>query len=236
MLFADPLKPEHGKPADAVVSAGVGNFFQHFENECFVIADRVPGKPNAAIAARLALETAFWGYKLVRQRRSYWRNRDAFLKRIFRSTNISLWQKHREVGFESGLTSSLLVCMFRGNNYWVGSTGTISGFLLRDGELEKLTKEDVDSQGYVMKMVGKDRFGLVPRLANGPFKINDTILLATSNVVRSVSEQEMQSVLEAAGSTVDSLATAVDGLLAKAKAKKHSSHFAAAVVIKRVKT
>ena len=229
MLFADPLKRVAGLPKDAVIFSGGGEFFQHFENECFVLADGVPSTKHAVIAAQLALETAFWGYKLVRQRHSYWLNRDAFLKRIFRSTNISLWQKHREVGFEAGLSASLLVCMFRGNNYWVGSTGIISGFLLRDGELAKLTKDDVDSQGRVTKMVGKDRFGLVPRLANGPFKINDTILLATSNVVRSVSEQEMQRVLEAAGSTVDSLATAVDGF------KKHASHPAAAVVIKRVK-
>lgn len=184
MLFADPLKPERGQPKDTVIFGGSAPFFQHFENECFVLAEGIAGTVHADAAAQFALDTAMWGYKLVRQRHSYWLNRDAFLKRIFRSTNISLWQKHREEGFEAGFFASLLVCMFRGNHYWVGSTGAMQSFLLRDGVFTALTKEDVDSGGRVTKMVGKDRFGLVPHIAYGLFDVGDTLLLAPRSVTQ----------------------------------------------------
>ena len=223
MLFADPLKRVAGLPKDAVIFSGGGKFFQHFENECFVLADGVPGTKHADTAAQLAIETAMWGYKLVRQRHSYWLNRDAFLKRIFRSTNITLWQKHREVGFEAGLSASLLVCMFRGTHYWIGSTGTISSFLLRDGAFTSLTKEDADSQGRVTKMVGKDRFGLIPQIVYGPFRINDTLLLAPKSVTQAIPVSKMQEILESAGTTTDSLSKTVSDQLVNA------------VVIKRVK-
>lgn len=234
MLFLDPLKPEPGQPRDIIKYYGVGEFFQHFENECFVIADGVPGTKHAAIAAQLAAQTALWGYKLVRQRPSYWLNRDAFTKRIFRSTNISLWQKHREEGFEAGLAASLLVCMFRSNNYWVGSVGSFQSFLLRDGVLTVLTTPDVDRQGNVTKMMGRDRFGLVPGIAHGTCETGDVIVLIPCTVARSIGNNALQHMLNAAGTTEESLSKTVESIVANAK-KENAKEPPHAVVIKRVK-
>ncbi|MBI5449649.1 hypothetical protein HY948_05040 [Candidatus Gottesmanbacteria bacterium] len=224
MLFADPLKPEHGLPRDTIISSGTGEFFQHFEDECFFLADGVPGTELADVASRLAIENALWAYKLVRQRQSYWLNRDLFVRRIFRSTNIALWQKHREDGYAAGLYASLLVCMFRGNNYWIGSTGSLASYLFRDGVLTVLAESDIDATGNVTKMVGRDRFGLVPAIANGPFKIGDTIFLASRSVVQSLSPDELKNILAGVGNTKELLEHVAAQFLS-----------GTAVIIKRVK-
>src|SRR3990167_8511195 len=79
------------------------DYFVNYNDECFVICDGVGGLPHGEVASKLACDTAVWAYKLVRQRRTYWKDRKLFLKRIFRTTNITLWQKQREEEFEGGM-------------------------------------------------------------------------------------------------------------------------------------
>ena len=146
------VKPPPSKPKDVTLFAGKN--FTHFNDECFIIADGYPGLPHAQEAEKLTAETALWAYNMVRQRPFYWGEKLKFLKRIFRSTNLTLWQKRRDPGFDAGLASALMVLIVIEDYFWLGSAGNCNSFLFRDGLIDVLTKRDVDSEGMLTKAVG----------------------------------------------------------------------------------
>ncbi len=160
------------------------DYFVNFNDECFVVCDGVGGLPHGEVASQLAGDTAVWAYRLVRQRRTYWKDRKLFLKRIFRTTNITLWQKQREEGFEGGMATTMLVCIVIDRRFYIGNVGDSSAFLVRDGMMTKLTTEDIDTSGRLTKAVGTTRYGLAPTVVTGDFLAGDCMILVTDGVAR----------------------------------------------------
>ncbi len=208
--------PRIEKPKDILLFAGKECTNSH--DECFIIADGYPGLPHAAEAETLTHQTALWAYNMVRQRPFYWKEKLSFLKRIFRSTNLTLWQKRRDPGYEAGLASALMVLMVIRDYFWLGSAGNCNSFLFRDGLIDILTSRDVDSEGMLTRAVGFSRKQLIPVTHSEKFLENDIILLASDSVANYVSEDEMRNVLESVTSTKESLNDAVDKLIEAARA------------------
>lgn len=227
MKIADPLAQKFREPASTLLFAVAQeqgtrpvqeDAFSFFSDECFALADGVGGMPHGADAASLAVETAVWAYKHIRQRKYYWEDKKLFMKRIFRTANMTVWQKHRESGFEEGLATTLLVAMFGPQSYWVGTAGDTAAFLLHDGVVSRLTHEDRDTFGSLTKALGIKRLGLIPAYATGKFSPDDMLLLATDGVADYVSREDMATLLAGAGCSEESLAVCCRQLLAHAAA------------------
>lgn len=172
------------------------DYFINFNDECFVVCDGIGGLPHGAVAAQLAGDTAVWAYRLVRQRHAYWKDRKLFLKRIFRTTNITLWQKQREEGFEGGMGTTMLVCMVIERHFYIGNVGDSSAFLVRDGVMTKLTVEDADASGHLTKAVGTTRYGLTPWIVTGDFLAGDFLLLVTDGVAQAMDTVKCMELLK----------------------------------------
>lgn len=225
------VKPKPEKPKDVILFAGKN--FTHFNDECFIITDGVVSLPHARDAEQLTAETAVWAYKVVRQRPFYWKEKLPFLKRIFRSTNLRLWQKRRDRGFDGGLASALMVLIVIQDYFWLGSAGNCNSFLYRDGLIDVLTERDVDDDLMITKAVGFARKQLIPNMHSEKLLENDVILLATDSVANYVTEDEMRTVFETIDLSVASLQTASDKLFEIAKtAGSHDTM--SACIIKRI--
>lgn len=244
MKFVDPLAFKARQSRESVVFAGSQlqgarpnqeDFFVNFNDECFVVADGVGGLPHGDVAARLGAETAVWAYKHVRERPFYWADKKLFLKRIFRSSNIAVWQKRREYGFEAGLASTLAVAIVGTQNIWVGTVGDSGILLYRDGLIDVLTPADLDETGKLTNALGLKRFGLVPHIAVEKFLPRDILLIATDGVLNFVNEDQLRSTFEVSGDTSDSLSTAVMHLL-KAAQENGSRDNMTACMIKKIRT
>jgi serine/threonine protein phosphatase PrpC len=188
---------------------------------------------HAEVAAKFAAETALWGYKLVRQRRFYWAEKPLLVKRIFRTTNLALWQKHREPGLQSGVAASLGVILNVGKRICVGSVGNISVLLYREGLIAEVTPLDVSAKGAMNRALGFQRLGLKPHLAVETFLSDDVVLMTTDSVMKYVSEDELRVVFDVAGTTVDELNGALVHLIETAK-KNGSSQDMSACLMKRI--
>lgn len=210
------------------------DYFLNFNEECVALADGVGGMPHGDVAARLACETAIWGYKQVRFRKTYWSDRKEFLKRIFRSTNIAVWQKQREEGFTDGMATTLTVSMVSIRNVWIGSVGDTPAYVLHKGVLRKITSDDIDREGYLTKTIGSQRYGLIPQVYTLDVVAGDMVLLATDGLTRYVSEQEIVTILSATSNTSQSLIDAVVQLL-KTGEKNGSEDNITACLLKRIR-
>lgn len=172
------------------------DYFINYNDECFVVCDGMGGLPHGEVASQLAGDTAVWAYRLVRQRRTYWKDRKLFLKRIFRTTNITLCQKQREEGFVDGMGTTMLVCIVLDRRFYIGNVGDSSAFLVRNGTITKLTTEDVDASGRLTKAVGTTRYGLAPSIITGDFLSGDSIILVTDGVAREMDTSRCMTLLE----------------------------------------
>lgn len=242
MKFADPYILKLKEPKTKIIFAASQlqgtrdrqeDFFANFNDECFVIADGVGGMPHGDIASRLACETAIWAYKLVRLRRGYWKDKRLFIRRIFRSTNITLWQKHREPGFSQGLSTTLSVCILGVRTAWIGSVGDSRVYHYHNHILTRLTQDDHDDQGRLTKVMGAMRYGLVPQYITKEFLVNDCLLLVTDGVTNHISEETIASILVNAGSTAQALSDTVSDLL-KVSQGYGSTDNCTVCIIKRV--
>lgn len=225
------VKPKPGKPTDKILFAGHG--FTHFNDECFILTDGVASLPHAKEAEDLTAQTALWAYRMVRQRPYYWKEKLPFLKRIFRSTNLRLWQTRRDPGHEDGMASSLMVLIVIKNYFWLGSAGNCNSILYREGLIDVLTARDVDDEYMITKAAGFSRKQLIPAKHSENLLENDIILLTTDSVAQYVSEDEIRTVLENAGMSQETLGAAVDALVTIAK-KNGSTDAMSLCLVKRI--
>ena len=154
------VKPPPEKSRNVLLYAG--SAFTHSTDECFILVDGYPGLPHAKEAEQETSETALWAYKMVRQSPFYGKERLQLLKRIFRSTNLRLWQKRRDHGFGDGLASALTVLITLEDYYWVGTAGNCNTFLFRDGLI------DIRSVMWMMKECLRKLSGLLENNLSRP--------------------------------------------------------------------
>src|ERR1700690_171609 len=109
-------------------------FYQE-KDECFALADGVGGMPHGQVAAQLAAEAAVWTYKLTKFKPFYWNDKKLLAGRIFRSANWRVYNKRREVGFEDGLASTLLVVLVSDRKFYVYHAGDTVAILYRNNTL-----------------------------------------------------------------------------------------------------
>ena len=206
------------------------DFVGHFRDECFVIADGVGGMPHGEVAATLAGETAIWGYRHIRLRPTYWLDKRNFMRRIFRSTNMAVWQKRKEPEFRDGLATTLIVCIVGPMNMWVGSVGDSSSYLYREGLIASLTREDVDERGFLTNVIGTKRLGLASQFASEPFLVGDIAVLCTDGVSHFAGEEELRTILADSGETKQSLSDSVERILEAARQNGSTDNMTVCIV------
>ena len=243
MKFQDPLYSHAPIKGETVIFAGnnivedvvkTTSNFVHHNNECFVVSDGDANMHHASLAASFVSETAIWGYKLVRQRPYYWADKHLLLKRIFRSTNLAIWQKRREPGIEEGLTASLGIVIVSNTKAWIGSVGDIPIYLYRESLIDEITPLDIATDGTMTNMLGIKRLGLVPHIAIENFIVGDCFVIASPSVSEYIDEEELRATLEMTGDTEQSVAAALVHILGVAK--EHGSNKSlSACIIKKIR-
>lgn len=171
------------------------DYFLNYNDECIAVADGVGGMPHGDVAAKLACETAIWGYKQIRLRNTYWKDRRLLMKRIFRTVNITLCQKQHEEGFSDGMATTMTIAIVASRSVWIGSAGDTPAYYFHEGQLQKITHDDIDAGGNLTKAIGTQRYGLVPEIHLLDFEEGDAVLVTSDGVSRYVPESDMQKIL-----------------------------------------
>lgn len=209
------------------------DYFLNFNDECFVVSDGLHSLPNGDVAAKFAAETAIWAFKHVRQHRYYWLDKKLFMKRIFRSTNLAVWQKRREAGFEEGLATSLAVLIVGAKQYWLGVSGDVGAWLIRGSTFRMLTPEASIFGDGPNRYVGIRRLGLVPYYKTGPLDPGSVIILASSGCANYVTQSDLVRSASAVGSTIEDATRAVTGVLTSAEINGSEDNMTA-LIVKRI--
>lgn len=164
-------------------------------DECFALADGVGGMPHGDIAAKLAVESVVWTYKLTKLKPFYWNDKKLLAGRLFRTANWRLFNKRREEGFENGLASTLVVVIFSERKFYVYHVGDTNAYLIRDGKLMYITRSDRGEGGVITKALGIAHSGPNPSFATYETLREDKIILTTDGVSDWVTEKDFLTIL-----------------------------------------
>lgn len=211
------------------------DYFMNFNDECFVLADGSNRMPHGDAASRLACETAIWAYKHIRQHRYYWLDKKLFMKRIFRSTNLSVWQKRRDHGFEEGLATTLTVVMIGAKTYWLGYAGDTYAWLQSGSSIKKLTRDAAPFETDKHIMLGIQRLGLTPEYVTGTMSQGDVLLLTSAGCGNYLTPSDIQTGIGLSGNSAADATRAVESILQSAQVNGSTENMTA-VIIKRVAT
>ncbi|MFH0749951.1 MAG: hypothetical protein V1917_03520 [Candidatus Gottesmanbacteria bacterium] len=130
------------------------------------------------VAAEIAADTTKWGYQEIRRRRCYWRDKKKLMERIIRTTNISLWQKHKEKLYQKGLWADGVCCIIGQKTVWIGIFGDASILEVRtDGEQRTMGTINNEST-TARKKLGQDRYDIDVEIAAFPFELGDAFTFA----------------------------------------------------------
>lgn len=243
MRIADPYALRNKTPRDAVIFAYVQDtgsrpeqedVCSFFQDECFILADGSSLYEHGRDAATLACDTAIWAYKHIRQHKYYWGDKKLFMKRIYRSTNLAVWQKQREKEFESGMATTLSVCMVGPKNYWLGNSGNSVSWRVQKGRLERLTPvQELFPGGKPKGLLGEKRLGLVPSYKSGPFAIGDVLVMASAGCASYLLPSDIEASVVLSGEHKESVSRAAYALIESAKRNGATDNMTA-MIIKRV--
>lgn len=242
MRIVDPYRVKASKPKTQIVissSTRQGTVLRQedvvdvFSDECIVLSDGLSTSLHGDIVSRVAAQTALWAYKHIRLHPSYWIDKKLFMKRIFRSSNMAVWQKLREKECEGGAQTTLTVTIIGPQNVWVGQAGDTGVFLYREGSLKQLTSFERSKNGLPIHTLGVKRLGLVHTFVSAEFLPHDVLILLTDGAWEHVDNALLKATAEKAGGSTESINSAAEGLL-DAVMKRGGKNNMSTVIVKRL--
>lgn len=149
--------------------------------------------PHSQLATELAWDTVHWAYKKLGQVPRYQEERSWLLTRLFRATNLTLWQKQREPEFSAGLEATMAAGIFSEKKAWVAAVGTSTIYLYRDGLITPLISPDVDKSGTVRFCLGRQRFAFSPNIALEAWSHGDIVVALTAELAAWWEEEDLRA-------------------------------------------
>lgn len=170
--------------------------FANYQKECFILAVGVKAYKYPSLAAKLAGETAAWGYKVIRTRMSREGTSSDLMKRIFRSVNLRLWQKHKEAELTDLVVVSLGIVILSGKMFKVGTAGEVMVYLCRNFECIQLNTPDINFQGNVEKAAGMQKPALVPKFCQNKLESGETVIMLSGGTISESGKIKLAQILK----------------------------------------
>jgi len=108
--------------------------------QVFAVADGLGGLPEGSLASRTAIES------VGRFVASPKMNGSLDFEQLFNQVNRSVYSVGKTISKDFGIGTTLTLAHLRGNLLRIGHVGDTGVYLLRDGQLRKLTKDHTMSQ------------------------------------------------------------------------------------------
>lgn len=163
----------------------------------------------------LAMETVVWGYKKMGQQPRYQSEKLFLMRRLFRTTNLTLWQSRQAGQLPEDLRVSMTAAFFSDNLVYLGSAGTNSVYLYRNGVIAQLITPDVDEKGRLLRSLGVERYGFMPELTREKLTHGDVLVGLTVGLAGLLSEDLLRSRLQAVSGNFARLDETAEAILVK---------------------
>lgn len=171
------------------------DFFGHYKNELFLMADGLGGHPGGEIASRLAVKAAIESFRVTKDLDPKER-----LKKCFKEANKTVYQEGLELGI-LGMGTTLVGAFIRENRFIIGNVGDSRAYLVRGISITQITyDQETDFEGLLLQAVGLDKV-IRPDFYFSKLEKGDVLLLCTDGLTDYLRDEEILDILQEVGQT-----------------------------------
>ena len=214
MIFA--AKTDKGK-----VRENNEDFFYANEN-VLIVADGMGGHNAGEVASRIATET------IVETLSGFMSNYGYIIDKAINKANEKVFSLAKDD--RAGMGTTVDICMTDGEKLYIGHVGDSRVYLIRDGEIKKITEDhsyvemlikkgeitEEEAKNYQMKNMITRAIGVGKEVKGDFYEIglekSDKVLLCTDGLTNMLTDNEILKIVSGA----KNIATAVDKLVSKA--------------------
>ena len=181
------------------------DFYGNVGDEFFVVADGVGGYAAGEIASKLAVEKALESFKKAK-------GEEVELEEIFKAANKEILQSAEKNPDWVGMGTTFVVAILQLNEVTIGNVGDSRAYIISDGTLRRVSKDDRDTAGFLT-----DFFGIGERVrshvSKTEVKKGDLILLCTDGLSDFVKENVVEKILASEANLKDKAKGLIDAAL-----------------------
>lgn len=181
------------------------DFYGNVGDEFFVVADGVGGYAAGEIASKLAVEKALEFFRKLK-------GEEVELEEIFKAVNKGILQSAEKNPDWAGMGTTFVVAILQLNEVTIGNVGDSRAYIISDGTLRRVSKDDRDAAGFLT-----DFFGIGERvrshISKTEVKKGDLILLCTDGLSDFVKENVVEKILASEANLKDKAKGLIDAAL-----------------------
>lgn len=198
------------------------DYFGHYKDQFFLVADGLGGHPKGEVAAKLAVETAISVFKTTKQLKG-----KALLKKIFEQANQTVYKETikliKTTGVKMGMGTTLVAALFEADSAYIGNIGDSRAYLFSGQNFEQITKDHVIDQEtspgiWLHRVIGIEE-QIKPDFFSKKFNQGDLLLLCTDGLTDILSDGNIAKFLKEAGQTQKGLDGSTEKLISAALSK-----------------
>lgn len=160
--------------------------FGNYKKEFFLVCDGLGGRPAGEVASKIAVETALKEYGKIKGPKK--------VEEIFQAANQEISQKVKENPNNLGMGSTMVAVILNNNSIVIANVGDCRAYLFSSDGLLKLTKDDRDPGGFLIRALGMIE-RVKPKVKTQRVKKGDTLFLCSDGLHDFVSDQVIEKIL-----------------------------------------
>ena len=178
--------------------------YGNYKKELFIVADGVGGHPFGEVASKIAVETAISTYET-----SNIKSKKLLLQNMFTSSEQAIQDEGKNNPDHINMGTTMLTAIMTSKSVVFANLGDCRAYIYSAKELLKITDDDRDTAGDLIKALGVFNDSTIPKIIEKKTKKGDLILMCSDGLHDFVSDKVINNILSSSAN----LQNKADGLI-----------------------
>lgn len=178
--------------------------YGNYKKELFIVADGVGGHPFGEVASKIAVETAISTYET-----SNIKSNKLLLQNMFTSSEQAIQDEGKNNPDHINMGTTMLTAIMTSKSVVFANLGDCRAYIYSAKELLKITDDDRDTAGDLIKALGVFNDSTIPKIIEKKTKKGDLVLMCSDGLHDFVSDKVINNILSSSAN----LQNKADGLI-----------------------
>lgn len=169
--------------------------YGNYKKELFIVADGVGGHPFGEVASKIAVETAISTYET-----SNIKSKKLLLQNMFTSSEQAIQDEGKNNPDHINMGTTMLTAIMTSKSVVFANLGDCRAYIYSAKELLKITDDDRDTAGDLIKALGVFNDSTIPKIIEKNLSSGDLVLLCSDGLHDFVSDKVITKILKSPAS------------------------------------
>lgn len=184
------------------------DYYGNYKDEFFLVADGLGGHPAGEIASKMAVGTAIETFKDLKKKGG-----EIDFSKIFKRADDEILNEAQKISERIGMATTLLVAALINNSIVFANVGDCRAYLFTGSKLEKVTTDDRDSVGHLLRALGAHNEDIEPQIVKKDVKKGNIAFLCSDGLHDFVKDEVIEKILRSEAGLEDKAKGLVEAAL-----------------------